>query len=136
MSFKHLSVLSLVFAISGCATPGPYAEVTGERLIGSDLNEVPVRIVGVNGRLDTSGTSSVRIDPGSNLLLVQTTRRAVRRPSPDAMLPLNAKGCMRYHVVAVHESSVTVEPWSLEIKKVEPIDECLAKYPQGLVPKQ
>ena len=135
MKLKYPILIAVVMVVSGCATPGPYAEVTGERAGATDLNEESVRIVGVNGKLDLSGSLSVTIDPGKNMLLVRTTRKDGRRMSPDAMLPLNAKACTRYYVIAKHEAPLTVEPWSLEIKKVEPIGECLAQYPGGVAPK-
>ena len=135
MSKRIQIAILAALAVSGCATPGPYAEVTGERLSVSDATEEPVQIVGVGGRLLTSGPTSVAIEPGTQMLLVRTTRRDGRRVGPDAMLPLNAKPCMRYYVVAKHESQLTVEPWWLEIKKVEPIAECLAKFPNGEQPK-
>ena len=52
-------------AVGGCATPGPYAEVTGERLSVSDATEEPVQIVGVGGRLLTSGPTTVAVEPGA-----------------------------------------------------------------------
>lgn len=135
MTLKNLLALLVPVALAACATPGPYAEVTGDRVSVADPNEESVRIVGVNGKLDLSSPSTVTIDPGRNMLLVRTTRKDGRKMSPDAMLPLNAKPCTRYYVIAKHESQLRVEPWSLEIKKVEPIGECLAKYPGGDAPK-
>lgn len=118
-------------ALAGCASPGPYAEVTGERIGAADLHEAEVRIAGVDGRLDAGGSTSVVLEPGFRMVLVRNTRIEGRRMAAEAMLPLDAKPCMRYYVVARHESMSRVEPWSLEIKKVEPIAECAARFPQA-----
>jgi hypothetical protein len=135
MKTQACIALFAALLLSACATPGPYAEVVGERQTHSELDEESVRIVGVDGKLDLSGSVSVTLQPGFHMLLVRTTRKGGRRGSQDATLPLNAKACLRYFVVAKHESMSLVDPWNLEIKKTEPIDECLAKFPVGEAPR-
>ena len=116
--------------LMGCATTGPYAEVTGERIERADGKEEPVLVMGVDGKLDVMGSMTKTIDPGLRMVLLATTRQDKRGANPSGVVPLNAKPCLRYYFVARHESVFAVRPWQLVLKNVEPIAECIAKYPQ------
>lgn len=117
--------------VGGCATPGPYAEVTGELITRADFNEEPVIVLAVDGVQDVRGSRRARVEPGQRLVLLATARRdtGVGARKKDATVPLNAKPCLRYHFAARHESMTLVEPWQLVLKSVEPIPECVAKFP-------
>jgi hypothetical protein len=123
---RYFLLAALACGSSACTSITPYAEVTGVRQQLADPNEASVRVMGVNGKLYPSGWATLKIEPGPQMLLMRTTRSDGRRMSQDATLPLDAKPCMRYYVVAKHESQVKVEPWWLEIKSIEPIGECVA----------
>ena len=130
MSLKFGLAIAANVLLSACVTQRPYAIVSGERQQAADPTEASVRIMGVDGKMYPSGWSKLTLEPGQHMVLMRTTRSDGRRMSPDAMLPLDAKPCMRYHVVAKHGSSLAVEPWWLEIKKVERIGECVLERPK------
>lgn len=48
----------------------------------------------------------------------------------SAVVPLNAKGCLRCYFVARHESTRAVHPWKPVLKNVEPIAGCVARFLQ------
>jgi hypothetical protein len=116
-------------ALAGCATTGPYAEVTGERLARADGREEEVVIVGIDGKLDLTRPKRSFIDPGQRMVLLDTVRQGKRRRDTSVIVPLNAKACLRYHFVARHETMTAVDPWDLVLTNVEPIPECVAKFP-------
>lgn len=124
-----LSMAAAVLVLAGCATPGPYAEVTGERINRADPNEEDVLILGVDGQLELSATKTIQVEPGVRTMLLGTARLDRRGESASGVVPLNAKACLRYHFVARHESMSQIQPWKLVLKNVEPIPECVSKYP-------
>ena len=87
-------------------------------------------MMGIDGTLTLSRSLSETIDPGFRTILLATTRQDRRSKGSSAVVPLNAKPCLRYHFVARHESLSEVHPWQLVLKNVEPIPECVAKFPQ------
>jgi hypothetical protein len=113
----------------GCATSSPYAEVSGEKVAKADGYEEEVYILGIDGKLDLTGSKTAFVEPGQRLLMLGTTRQGRSRNSASAYVPLNAKPCLRYYFVARHESMTNVEPWSIVLTNVEPIPECVAKFP-------
>lgn len=121
----------LALLVAGCATPGPYAEVTGERTARADPHEESVIVMGVDGTLDPVGSETATIEPGFRTVLLATARKDRRGQRPMATVPLNAKPCLRYFFVARHESMTLVDPWRLVLKDVQPIPECVAKYPDA-----
>lgn len=127
----RIAVLSLlVSALMGCATTGPYAEVTGDKLERADGHEEQVLVMGVDGKLDVRGSLTETMEPGLRMVLLATARQDRRGTNSSSVVPLNAKPCLRYYFVARHESMFAVQPWKLVLKNVEPIPECVAKYPQ------
>lgn len=118
-------------AVAGCATPGPYAEVTGERVARADPYLSAVVVQGVDGVLDIKGSTSERLEPGLRQVMLATTRVGRRGESTAAVVPLNAKPCLRYFFVAQHESMTLVTPWKLVLKDVQPIPECVAQFPDA-----
>lgn len=80
-----LSALTLALVLAGCATPGPYAQVTGERSSRADPYESSVLIMGVDGHLDVPGSESAVLEPGHRMVPVRTTRRGEDRDGPDAL---------------------------------------------------
>jgi hypothetical protein len=130
MSIRVTLFFVLAVAVAGCATTGPYAEVTGEKLERADGHEEQVLIMGVDGKLDVRGSLSETIEPGQRSVLLATTRQDRRGMNASAVVPLNAKACLRYYFVARHESMLAVHPWKLVLKNVEPIPECVARFPQ------
>ena len=130
MHFRFGLAIAASVLLSACVTQRPYAIVSGERQQAADPTEASVRIMGVDGKMYPSGWDKLTIEPGQHMVLLRTTRSDGRRMSPDAMLPLDAKPCMRYHVVAKLESSLVLEPWWLVIKKVERIGECVLPEPK------
>jgi hypothetical protein len=130
MSIQNAVLFLLAAGLAGCATPGPYAEVSGEKVLRADLNDEQVLVMGVDGRLIPRGALTETLEPGLRMVLLATTRRDRRGENPSSVVPLNAKPCLRYYFVARHESMSDVQPWQLVLKNVEPIPECVAKYPQ------
>lgn len=135
MNASTFALLASAALLTACAAsgPSPYAVVTGERPTVSDPTVESVLIVGVNGRLEMRGLSEVRVEPGPVWLSVRTTRRDGRpKRVREASVVLNAKPCMRYFVIARHESQFAEEPWSAQVSQQEPIRECLDQFPGGL----
>lgn len=124
-----LPAAAVALAFAGCATTGPYSEVTGEGLAQQTANEEDVLVLGVDGRLILSGTKTERVEPGQRLMLLGTVRQDRRSRGSSTTVPLNVKPCMRYYFVAAHENMTTVHPWQLVLKKVEPIEGCVAEPP-------
>lgn len=132
MSLRTASVTPIAFTLLGCATQGPYAEITGEKIGRADSFEEQVLVMGVDGKLDLSGSLTQTVDPGLRLVLMETTRTHRRSKDSSVVVPLTAKPCLRYYFVARHESMSAVGPWQLVLKNVEPIPECVAKFPQHM----
>jgi hypothetical protein len=122
--------------LSGCATPGPYIEIVAEQQSSENSYEEPVRLMAVNGRGVRYGTTSVTLGPGFQVIMVRTIRKDEKPATYDFTLPLRAQPCMRYYVVARHESTTAVDPWKAEIKRAEPIGECLAIVSGGQPPNK
>jgi hypothetical protein len=72
------------------------------------------------------------IEPGFRRILVDSARPGRRAIGSSMVVPLNAKPCHRYYLVAVHENMTAVEPWELLVKEVELIPECVAKFPSAV----
>lgn len=125
-------VASIIGALTlvGCATTEPYAEIIGDRTSRTDVNEEEVLILGIDGRLDMSPSTSMMIEPGQRTVLLGTVRQDRRSKGASGVVPLNAKPCLRYYFLAQHESMTSVHPWKLVLKKVEPIPECVSTFPQ------
>ncbi len=126
--------VTISLLLGACATQ-PYAEVSGDRGAGrADQLEESVRILGVDGRAVLNGSLSETVEPGQRLLMLGSTRRGPRGTSGATLVPLNAKPCMHYHFLARHESMTMVEPWTLVLSQVEPMPECLKKFPASAQP--
>ena len=130
MSLRIACLTLLSAGLVACATSKPYAEVTGEKIGRGDGFEEQVFVMGIDGSLTLSRSLSEIIDPGFRTILLATTRQDRRSKGSSTVVPLNAKPCLRYHFVARHESLSEVHPWQLVLKNVEPIPECVAKFPQ------
>ncbi len=141
-----LASILLAIALCGCASTaqGPYAEISGERMMQADVLEEGIRILAVDEQLSLGGSQLERLEPGLRLLRLETARvqaapqfQQISRHKPllggikgALTLPLNAKPCLRYHVAARHESMSQIEPWQLVLRDVEPIPECIARFPE------
>ena len=130
MSNRVVLMVLIAGALTGCATSRPYAEVSGEKVTRADPREEEVFVTAVDGKLDLTGSKTAFIEPGQRLLVLDTARQGRSRNRTGAYVPLNAKPCLRYYFVARHESMTEVEPWALVLTNVEPIPECVAKYPE------
>lgn len=130
MSLRTASITLTAFTLFGCATQGPYAEITGEKIGRADSFEEQVLVMGVDGKLDLTGSLTQTVEPGFRLVLMDTTRTHRRSKDTSVVMPLTAKPCLRYYFVARHESMSAVGPWQLVLKNVEPIPECVVKFPQ------
>jgi hypothetical protein len=130
MTNHTLLTLLIAVALTGCATSGPYAEVSGEKVTRADPREEEVFVVAVDGKLDLRESKTAFIEPGQRLLVLDSVRLGSSRNRKGAYVPLKAKPCLRYYFVARHESMTDLEPWSLVLTNVEPIPECVAKYPE------
>jgi hypothetical protein len=130
MSNRIAPIVLIAMALTGCATSLPYAEVSGEKVTRADPREEEVFVTAIDGKLDLRGSKTATIEPGQRLLVLDTARQGRSRNRTGAYVPLNAKPCLRYYFVARHESMTQVEPWSLVLTNVEPIPECVAKFPE------
>ena len=130
MSTRIAIVALLSCSLFGCATSRPYAEITGERIGHAGGSEEQIVVAGVDGKLTFSRSMNEIIDPGFRTLLLATTRMGRSDKGTAVIFPLTARPCLRYHFVARHESPTEVHPWQLVLAKVEPIPECVAKFPQ------
>jgi hypothetical protein len=126
---KTIIAVALALLGASCATTAPYAEITGEGLSQSTNNEEDVLILGIDGRMDMSPGKTMMIEPGQRSVLLGTVRQDRRNRGASALVPLNAKPCLRYYFIAQHESMSLVHPWKLVLKKVEPIDDCVRQFP-------
>lgn len=128
---RHLlaPLIAGVLLLTGCATRGPYAEVVGERISSANAYEEDVLVMGVDGQLELPASKTMMIEPGPRQLLLGTVRSDRRSQDSSGIVPLNAKACLRYFFVARHQSMSAVHPWTLVLKDVQPIPECVARYP-------
>lgn len=124
MYLRVWMVVPTAVFLSACATVGPYVEVVAESQKSGDGYEEPVRITAISGGRVRSGTTTVPLRPGFHVIMARTTRKDEKRSTYDFTLPLRAQPCMRYYLVARHESLTAVDPWKTEIKRVEPISGC------------
>ena len=129
MSSRLLTTASSLVFLAGCAAPGPYAEVTGDKITRADAREERIRLLGVDDKLELTRTMTQTIEPGFRRILMDSARQGRRSKASSMVVPLNAKPCHRYYFVAVHENMTAVEPWELLLKEVEVIPECVAKFP-------
>ena len=130
MSIRVLLVVLAAVALAGCATSRPYAEISGEKINHANPHEEAVFIMAIDGRLDLTRQQTALIAPGQRQLMLQTVRQVKVTNKSGADVPLNAKPCLRYHFVARHESITNVSPWTLVLASVEPIPECIARFPE------
>lgn len=130
MSLRIAGITLTAAMLLGCATQGPYAEVSGEKIGRADSFEAQVLAMGVDGKLDVPGSLTLTLEPGLRMVLLDTTRRHRKSKDSSVVVPLNAKPCLRYYFVARHESMSEVDPWQLVLKDVQPIPECVARFPQ------
>lgn len=126
---RSVIAVATAIALGGCVTTGPYAIVEGERMARADAFEDDVLIYAVDGKLDMAPGKTQRLEPGQRELLLGTVRQDRRSAGSATVVALNAKPCLRYYFVSRHESMSQVHPWKLVLKNVEPIPECVAKYP-------
>jgi hypothetical protein len=129
-----LAGIAAVLALTGCAAQHQYAAVTGRIGAAAPLDIAGVAITGIDGQIHFDGREEREIKPGFHTLMVITTRekRSLGRASgmkerEPAYIDLNAKPCMRYFVIARHESGDPDSPWKPEIARAEPIDGCTAE---------
>lgn len=130
MRVNPLLALLTPLLAAGCATPAPYAEVTGEGSSRSDPFEEDALILAVDEQLYLTSPKKVMIDPGQRQVVLGTSRLDRRGEASNTVVPLNAKACLRYHFVARHESMSRVQPWKLVLKDVQPIPECVSRHPE------
>ncbi|RVT50468.1 hypothetical protein [Rubrivivax albus] len=120
--------LAIALGVTACATNAPYVEVSGYKTARADGHEEEIIIRGVDGKLDFDGLREVTIEPGAHVLLLDTARNR-RAVDPAVLVPLNAKACLRYSFVARHETMTGLRPWQVVLKDVQPIPECVARFP-------
>lgn len=126
-----LAAVAAALVLSGCATQRQYAAVTGRIGAAAPFDAAGVAITGIDGQMYFDGKEEREIRPGFHALMVVTTREkrslgfasSLKERDP-AFVYLNAKPCMRYFVIARHESGNPDSPWKPEIARAEPIDGC------------
>lgn len=131
---QFLAVVASVIALAGCATQRQFAAVTGRIGAAAPFDTAGVAITGMDGQMYFDDKEEREIKPGFHALMIITTRekRSLGRGSgmkerDPAYVYLNAKPCMRYFVIARHESGDPDSPWKPEIARAEPIDGCIAE---------
>ena len=129
MNSSLLAALAVTLVASGCAVTEPYAEVSGERTSRADSYEERVIVMGVDGKLDLTGSESTTIEPRPQVVVLASVRKDRRGKLSSKTVTLNAKACLRYTFAARHERMTEIHPWQLVLKNVEPIPECVAKFP-------
>lgn len=67
--------------------------------------------------------------PGPHEVLVATLRKDMRGRHETGAIQMTIAPCQRVYLAARHESTLLVKPWQVVMKKVEPIAECLRRYP-------
>jgi hypothetical protein len=114
--------------LTACATNAPYAEVSGLKTARADAFEEEIIIRAVDGKLDLNSAREMTLEPGPRMLLLDSARNW-RGAGRAAMVPLNVKACLRYQFVARHASMSDLRPWQVVLKDVQPIPECVARFP-------
>jgi hypothetical protein len=130
MSARIALVVFATVALTGCATSRPYAEISGEKINHANPHEEDVFIMAIDGRLDLTRPKTALVEPGQRQLILQSVRQVKVTNKSGADVPLNAKPCLRYRFVARHESITHVTPWALVLANVEPIPECISRFPE------
>jgi len=128
------AAVAAALVLSGCATQRQYAAVTGRIGAAATFDTAGVAITGINGQTYFDGKEEREIKPGFHALMVITTREkrslghaSSMKERDPAYVYLNANPCMRYFVIARHESGDPDSPWKPEIARAEPIDGCAAE---------
>lgn len=129
-----LAAVAAVLVLSGCATQRQYAAVTGRIGAAASFDTAGTAITGIDGQMYFDGKEEREIKPGFHALRVISTRenKSLGRASGmkernPAYVYLNAMPCMRYFVIARHESGALDSHWKPEIARAEPIDGCKAE---------
>jgi len=131
MTARTFSAVIVAITLTGCAsTSQPYAEISGEKINRANPHEEEVFIMAIDGRLDPTRPKTALLEPGQRQLVLQSIRQAKATHRSGADVTLNAKPCLRYHFVARHENVTHVTPYAIVLSNVEPIPECIAKFPE------
>jgi hypothetical protein len=124
------AVFTLTLAVSGCATLEPYALLDTNRIGTAAVDESGVVITAAGPQAMLRGQAHVMISPGKQLVEVRTLRTDPKIGSRLATLPIDAKPCFRYVIVAKHPVNNHPRDWYAEIISAEPIPECVAAMAQ------
>lgn len=133
MTFRTAVGAVVALLLAGCASTEPYAEVTGERFDAKDVDDAELVIVGVDGRLDFSGRSTVMLEPGRHTL-VMGVGPLLNGPgrSTTVEVSVEARACMRYHFLAEYDKVTAAgRLFKVVLKSTTPMPECLARFPGG-----
>lgn len=131
---------------------GPFAYVNGRLGASVPFDSSSVTIVAIDGVAYFDDEEERRIQPGLHVVEVMTTRGRPKRsrtseapaagrysssnprrswtkqtstgPSDNPRVYVDAKPCMRYHIVAHHTTGAVDAPWKAELTSSEPIQGC------------
>jgi len=133
---RTTAIVLLALAAAGAARAGPYDQpwsvVTTDRSPSSDPLLRPVIVNRVDG-VNSMNNESV-VAPGAHKVTVDLPPRKGFRQATQVTFDLETAPCVRYHVAAKLDTTVT-QDWSPLVRSSEPIGECRAKFGLAGAPK-
>lgn len=118
---RSAALLSVAFALGGCASSYHFAQVVGTRYWKTNIDTYPVSINSIDGR-DYIGTAPILMDPGLRTIVVQGPPTFVDLKETQT-IQLDAKPCVKYYLVAVKPAPLLNE-FAVRIDYEEPIAGC------------
>src|SRR5688572_18075481 len=111
------AVLGSLSTLPGTAIGGAFSIIDGDSIT-TDPHKSKVEVVAVDAKLRPGRV--VRVEPGTHLLVLVSTRRTTSKLRQRLDVMLDMQPCKRYIVAADHGTALELE-WKLSIERIEPI---------------
>ena len=120
--------LPLVTGLSACASgPDTRSLIYGDRADDADPDQYDVLIIAADGEMMFGEEQTrLRLKPGFHYLEIATTKEFPGRELVRQPFAIEVKPCMRYQLVAQHESKTLKSAWRVVVKKEEANEACVA----------
>lgn len=106
-----------------------WSEIDVVKVARAVAEEYAVTIVAIDGDQDFQSRRLHKLTPGFHLLHVASTKAGRRGEVTYQPFVIDMKPCVRYRLVAQHESSLGNRRWQVIVKSEDPIASCLAAHP-------
>lgn len=120
-----VGALALCLSFATTAAEGDtWSEVNIGAVTQSNPDEYAVTILAIDGSQNFKSKRSYKLAPGFHLLHIASTKAGRRGDVTYQPFAIEMAPCIRYELVALHDSQMSNRRWQVVVKNEKPIASC------------